>query len=84
VAGTGAIAQVHISPHEHTHEMCVSPVWGSPTLDSVNMLPSTVMLSIEKADGDQLKARLAAGERLEAELHAEVDTGARRRSWSPN
>jgi N-acetylated-alpha-linked acidic dipeptidase len=39
------------------------------------MLPSTVVLSIEKADGDQLKARLAAGEHLEAELHAEVDTG---------
>ncbi len=75
VAGTGAIGQVHISPHEHIHEMCISPVWGSPTHDSVNMLPSTVVLSIEKADGDQLKARLAAGERLEAELHAEVDTG---------
>jgi N-acetylated-alpha-linked acidic dipeptidase len=75
VARTGAIGQLHISPHEHIHEMCVSPVWGSPTLDSVDMLPSTVVLSIEKADGDQLKARLAAGESLEAELHAEVDTG---------
>ncbi len=75
VAGTGAIGQVHISPHEHIHEMCVSPVWGSPTLDSVSMLPSTVVLSIEKADGDQLRARLAAGDHLEAELHAEVDTG---------
>jgi hypothetical protein len=74
-AGTGAIGQVHISPHEHIHEMCVSPVWGSPTLDAVAMLPSTVLLSIEKADGDQLKARLAGGDYLEAELHAEVDTG---------
>src|SRR5580658_4136248 len=75
VAGTGAIGQVHISPHEHIHEMCVSPVWGSPTRDSVAMLPSTVVLSIEKADGDQLKACLAAGEQLDAELYAEVDTG---------
>ena len=24
----GAIGQIHISPHEHTHEMCISPVWG--------------------------------------------------------
>ena len=27
----GAIGQIHISPHEHLHEMCISPVWGSPT-----------------------------------------------------
>jgi hypothetical protein len=26
----GALAQLHVSPHEHLHEMCVSPVWGSP------------------------------------------------------
>jgi N-acetylated-alpha-linked acidic dipeptidase len=75
VAATGAVGQIHISPHEHIHEMCVSPVWGSPAADAVERLPSTVLLSIEKADGEQLKTRLAAGERLEAVLHAEVDTG---------
>lgn len=26
----GAIGQIHISPHEHLHEMCISSVWGSP------------------------------------------------------
>src|SRR6185437_6711304 len=26
----GAIGQLHISPHEHLHEMCLSPAWGSP------------------------------------------------------
>ena len=25
----GAAGIVHISPHEHLHEMCISPVWGS-------------------------------------------------------
>ena len=26
----GAIGQIHTSPHEHVHEMCVSPVRGRP------------------------------------------------------
>ena len=27
----GAAGQLHISPHEHLHEMCISPVWGNPS-----------------------------------------------------
>jgi hypothetical protein len=27
----GAVGQIHISPNEHLYEMCISPVWGSPT-----------------------------------------------------
>jgi hypothetical protein len=71
----GAIGQIHISPHEHLHEMCISPVWGSPTPDTLNLLPKTVVLSVRKATGQDLKARLAGGETVEAVLHAEVDTG---------
>ena len=71
----GAVGQVHISPHEHLHEMCISPVWGSPTPDSVTDLPSTVVVSVRKADGDALKRRVQAGETLDATLHAAVDTG---------
>jgi hypothetical protein len=74
----GAIGQVHVSPHEHKHEMCISPVWGSPTPETVNRLPSTVVLSIAKADGDRLKQRLANGEEVTPALRAEVDT-----RWRP-
>ncbi len=74
----GAIGQVHVSPHEHKHEMCISPVWGSPTPETVDRLPSTVVVSIAKADGDRLKQRLANGEEIEATLQAEVDT-----RWRP-
>lgn len=74
-SAAGAVGQIQISPHEHIHEMCISPVWGSPTLEAAGKLPSTVVLSVEWADGEQLKARLAAGEPLDAILHAEVDTG---------
>lgn len=73
----GAIGQIHVSAHEHRHEMCVSPVWGSPTPETLDRLPATVILTVAKADGERLKARAAVGE-AEAVLFAEVDTG-----WRP-
>ncbi len=74
----GAVGQLHISPHEHIHEMCVSPVWGSPTADLRAELPGTVVNSIALEDGARLRAALARGERPRVVLHAEVDTG-----WRP-
>ncbi len=74
----GALGQLHISPHEHIHEMCISPVWGSPTPETLHDLPSTVACSISHDDGMALKARLARGEQPAVVLHAEVDTGWRK------
>lgn len=74
----GALGQIHISPHEHLHEMCISSIWGSPSDETVGRLPSTVVISVRKADGDALKARVQAGETVEAVIHAEVDTGWRK------
>ena len=74
----GAIGQVHISPHEHLHEMCVSPVWGSPTQATREALPSTVVLTLRKADGDALKRRVQGNAPVAVTLHAEVDTGWRK------
>ncbi len=74
----GAVGQIHISPHEHLHEMCVSPVWGSPTEAGLGQLPRTVVMSVRRADGEALRSRVQAGEAVEAVLHAEVDTGWRR------
>ncbi len=71
----GAAGQVHISPHQHIHEMCISPVWGSPTEATRADLPGTTVLSVRKAVGDALKARVQAGEAVEVTLHSEVDTG---------
>ena len=70
----GAAGQIHISPHADPHEMCISSVWGSPTDDTAPRLPRTVVLSVGAADGATLKGRIAAGEKIEAVLHAEVDT----------
>lgn len=74
----GAAGQLHVSPNEHLYQMCVSPVWGSPAADDVAHLPTTVVATVAQADGDALRARLAAGEALEAVIHAEVDTGWRK------
>ena len=74
----GAAGQLHISPHEHLHEMCISPVWGSPGLSTLAELPSTVACTVSDVDGGALRDRLAAGETPHVVLHAEVDTGWRK------
>ena len=74
----GAIGQLHISPHEHLHEMCISPVWGNPSAETVGELPSTVVCSVLLSDGTTLRERLARGEQPAVMLQAEVDTGWRK------
>ncbi|MBX6350928.1 MAG: M28 family peptidase [Clostridia bacterium] len=73
----GALGQIHISPHEYLHEMCISPVWGSPDDRSRAALPRTVVVTVSLADGERLKERLGSG-RLRARLFAQVDTGWRK------
>ncbi len=71
----GAVGQIQISPHEHLHEMCVSPVWGSPSAETLAQLPGTVVCTVSNADGSALRERLARGEQPRVTLHAEVDSG---------
>ena len=74
----GAAGQLHISPHEHLHEMCISPVWGSPGLSTLSELPSTIACTISHADGTALRDHVLRGEGPTVTLHAKVDTG-----WRP-
>jgi Peptidase family M28 len=71
----GAVGQIQISPHEHLHEMCVSPVWGNPSGETQTELPTTVVCTVSNADGSALRERLTRGEQPKVTLHAEVDTG---------
>ncbi|MEX2541982.1 MAG: M28 family peptidase [Trueperaceae bacterium] len=71
----GAVGQVHVSPHEHLHEMCISPVWGSPTHETAGNLPSTVVVTVPFEEGEAIKEALDRSGRLELIIHAEVDTG---------
>lgn len=74
----GAIGQLHISPHEHLHEMCISPVWGSPSEETAANLPTTVVCTISQADGAALREALERGEAPAPTLFAETDTGWRK------
>jgi hypothetical protein len=74
----GAVGQLHISPHEHLHEMCISPVWGNPSAETAAELPATVVCSVLLSEGADLRARIARGECPSVVLQAEVDTGWRR------
>lgn len=56
----GAAGQVHIND-AHIHEMCISPVWGTPLPETGELLPSVPAVGISQADGDQLKQMLASG-----------------------
>ena len=67
----GAAGQLHVSPHEHLHEMCISPVWGSPSAETVGDLPQTVACTISLADGTALRRAMPQ----HITLHASVDTG---------
>ena len=73
-----AAGQLHVSPHEHLHEMCISPVWGSPSDATLAELPATVACTISAADGAALRERLKTGRAPKVILHAEVDTGWRK------
>ncbi|WP_262032182.1 M28 family peptidase [Microvirga sp. Mcv34] len=74
----GAAGQIHISPHEHLHEMCVSSVWGSPTHETVSRLPKTVIVQIPFDEGQKVREAIKANPGLKMTLHAEVDTGWRK------
>ncbi|MEA2531976.1 MAG: N-acetylated-alpha-linked acidic dipeptidase, partial [Thermomicrobiales bacterium] len=56
----GAIGQIHIND-EHIHEMCISPVWGTPTPETGGLLPKVPAVGISRPDGDRLKGLLQQG-----------------------
>jgi peptide/nickel transport system substrate-binding protein len=74
---------VHVSPHLLLHEMCISPVWGSPSLTTHEALPDVVVLTVRADDGTALRRRLAEGP-AQVTLHAAVGTGPYRwAGWIP-
>jgi hypothetical protein len=74
-ARAGAVGQLHVSPNEHLYEMCVSPVWGSPSAETWDALPRTVVCTVSAADGAMARQALAAQPGLRAVLWARVDLG---------
>lgn len=44
---------------DRLHEMCVSPVWGTPTPRTAELLPNMPVVSVLRVDGERLKAETA-------------------------
>ena len=64
------------SPHEHLHEMCISPVWGSPRHRHRASAPHHGGVDDWSIGGrENQKARIADGKPVEATINAEIDTG---------
>lgn len=72
----GAAAVIHNSG-DQIHEMTISPVWGSPTPSSMQLLPTIPHLSVDKDGAARLREHLEAG-RCKVRLSATVET-----SWKP-
>jgi hypothetical protein len=77
-SSAGALGQLHVSPNQYLYEMCVSPVWGSPSQHTRDALPKTVLCTIANEAGEALRAKLRRGETVRATLEAAVDTGWRK------
>ena len=70
----GAVGVIHISPTEQLYEMCVSPVWGSPSQHTRGALPGVAICTIARDDGAALRQRCLAGEAVGVFMATEVDT----------
>lgn len=69
----GAAAQIHVNG-ERIHEMCLSPVWGTPTADTAGLLPSAPAVAVLGEDGAHLRQLLQQGPvtvRVETETYRE-------------
>src|SRR5215208_2288342 len=56
----GAIGQIHAND-EQIHEMCLSPVWGTPIPETASLLPDVPAVGVTREDGDRLKTSAASG-----------------------
>lgn len=74
----GVAGIIHVSPHEHLHEMCISPVWGNPSATTMKDLPICAVVTVSEADGAEIRAGLRAAGTQRALIHAEIDTGWRK------
>jgi hypothetical protein len=55
-----AIGQIHVND-EHIHEMCISPVWGTPVPETAGLLPKVPAVGVSRPDGERLKELLQQG-----------------------
>lgn len=70
----GAIAQVFINPGERVHDGICTPIWGTPTLEDLDTVPITPVVSINNPDGIHLLELCSQGS-VKVTIHTELDKG---------
>jgi N-acetylated-alpha-linked acidic dipeptidase len=70
----GAKAVVFIAPGKNIHEGIATTIWGAPDLDNDGEQPAIPILSVNKDDGDELKA-IAEGGAAEVNVISRAETG---------
>lgn len=68
----GALGAIFINDH-NLHQMIVTPIWGTPTPESVHHLPMIPVVSIRLDDGEGIKNQIQQGT-ITAQMETEVDT----------
>src|SRR6478609_1868032 len=56
-AEAGAVGHIH-NNGDHIHEMCISPIWGTPTPETAQLLPSVPAVAISDETAGALRASL--------------------------
>jgi len=59
-ARAGAIGHIH-SSGERIYEMCISPIWGTPTPETAGLLPAIPSIGITNVVAQTLRAALESG-----------------------
>jgi len=68
----GAAGAIFVNA-KHTHQMIVSPVWGTPVPETASLLPGIPVLSVNNEIGQSIRNQLANGENG-CKISNEVDT----------
>ena len=70
----GAIGCIFMNPGVDIHWGICTTIWGAPDLDNYHRQPKIPVVSVNRADGDELIAMAQSGG-LRATLHAEMKEG---------
>jgi N-acetylated-alpha-linked acidic dipeptidase len=70
----GVKGLVFINQGDVVHNMIATTIWGTPSADQLDRLPTVSAVSVSRPDGERLKARLAQGG-VRLRLTARVETG---------
>jgi Zn-dependent M28 family amino/carboxypeptidase len=74
VQRAGAAGLIQIADTETIFEMIATTIWGTPTTESANRIPTLPIISIKKSEGDRLRAAAGKGS-VTVTLTAEVKRG---------